>query len=194
MERTAGDRPSEARSRLLETASRIFYAEGLHSVPVDRILVEAGTTRATMYRHFPGKEDLVLCYLAEADRALRERFAATCAGDRSPEDTVRAVAEDIVADIRRPGFRGCAFLNAAAEYPDPAHPVHERVLAHRRWFLDAMTELFGRVGDAHAEAAARHFVMVRDGAMVAGCLADAESVCETFRHGVDGILWARSVR
>jgi hypothetical protein len=106
---------------------------------------------------------------------------------------VRAVAADIAADIQRPGFRGCAFLNAAAEYPDPAHPVHQRVLAHRQWFLDAVTELFRQVGDATAEAAGRHFVMLRDGAMVAGCLTDPAAVCATFLNGVDGILWAGSV-
>src|SRR3954447_22214521 len=142
----ADGRPSEARTRLLDTASRIFYTEGLHSVPVDRILAAAGTTRATMYRHFPGKEDLVVSYLAEADRRLRERLQATRTGDRSPADTIRAVAADIAADIQRPGFRGCAFLNAAAEYPDPAHPVHRAVLRHRQWFLNTITELFADAG------------------------------------------------
>lgn len=193
MDRRVSARPSEARARLLGTASRIFYAEGLHTVPVDRILEEAKTTRATFYRHFPGKEDLVVAYLEEADRHLRDRFAQARAGDRSAEDTVRAVAADIAADIGSPHFRGCAFLNAAAEYPDPAHPVHRRVLAHREWFLDALTELFAQVGDGLAAPAARHFVMLRDGAMAAGCLSDPATVSGTFLDGVEGLLWSRSV-
>jgi AcrR family transcriptional regulator len=193
MRRSGSARPSEARSRLLGTASRIFYAEGLHTVPVDRILEEANTTRATFYRHFPGKEDLVVAYLEEADRHLRSRLEETRAGHRSAEDAVRAVAADIAADIRTPGFRGCAFLNAAAEYPDPTHPVHRRVLAHREWFLGALTELFAQVGDGLAGPAARHFVMLRDGAMAGGCLSDPEVVSETFLDGVEGFLWSRSV-
>ncbi|GAA1707210.1 TetR family transcriptional regulator [Fodinicola feengrottensis] len=188
-----GSRPSEARSRLLGTASRIFYAEGLHSVPVDRIITEADTTRATFYRHFPSKEDLVISYLGAADRALRDRFAATLASSESAEDAVRGITADIAADIRRKDFRGCAFLNAAAEYSDPAHPVHRTVLEHREWFLDAVADLLGQIGDGPAKPAARHLVMLRDGAMVAGCLADAEAVCTTFVDGVEGLLWSRSV-
>ncbi|WP_433502660.1 TetR/AcrR family transcriptional regulator [Pseudonocardia halophobica] len=193
MERSVSARPSEARSRLLDTASRIFYAEGLHTVPVDRILAEANTTRATFYRHFPGKEDLVVAYLEGADRHLRDRLEETRAARRSAEDTVRAIAADVAADIRTPEFRGCAFLNAAAEYPDPAHPVHRRVLAHREWFLSALADPFAQIGDRLAEPAARHFVMLRDGAMAAGCLSDPAAVCKTFLDGVEGLLWSRSV-
>ncbi|GAA2865711.1 TetR/AcrR family transcriptional regulator [Pseudonocardia halophobica] len=193
MERSVSARPSEARSRLLDTASRIFYADGLHTVPVDRILAEANTTRATFYRHFPGKEDLVVAYLEGADRHLRDRLGETQAARRSAEEAVRAIAADIAADIRMPGFRGCAFLNAAAEYPDPAHPVHRRVVAHREWFLSALSDLFARIGDRLAEPAARHFVMLRDGAMAAGCLSEPAAVCKTFLDGVEGLLWSRSV-
>ena len=81
----------------------------------------------------------------------------------SAEDAVRAIAADIAGDIRREGFRGCAFLNAAAEYPDPAHPVHRRILEHREWFLGAVTDLLGQVGDGPGGPAGRHFVMLRDG-------------------------------
>ncbi|MEU7811231.1 TetR/AcrR family transcriptional regulator [Pseudonocardia sp. NPDC049154] len=193
MGRTAGDRPSAARSRLLGTASRIFYSEGLHTVPVDRILEEADTTRATFYRHFPGKEDLVVAYLQEADRRLRERLDETRAAHGSAEDALRAIGADIAADVQAPGFRGCAFLNAAAEYPDPTHPVHRQVVAHREWFLGALSDLFAQVGDGLAEPAARHFVMLRDGAMAAGCLSDPVAVSRTFLDGVTGLLWSRTV-
>ncbi|MDQ3790119.1 MAG: TetR/AcrR family transcriptional regulator [Actinomycetota bacterium] len=179
---------SEARSRLLATASRLFYTEGLHSVGIDRIVSEAGVTRATLYRHFPSKDDLVVAYLTLADEAIRAQVATARAARLSAPDTVRAVAEAIADDIRRAEFRGCAFLNAAAEYPDPAHPVHQAVLTHRRWFLDTVTELLADTGEQAPEPAARHFVMLRDGAMAAGCLTDPAPVCETFLLGVEGIL------
>jgi AcrR family transcriptional regulator len=183
-------RPSEARSRLLNTALRIFYAEGIHSVGIDRIVAEAQVTRATLYRHFLGKEELVVAYLSEVDAAMRAQAAQAGAEGRSPADTLLALGQAIAQGIRTPEFRGCAFLNAAAEYPDPDHPVHQAVLAHRQWFQATVTDLFAQIEDSSAEAAARHFVMLRDGAMAAGCLSDADLVCETFLRGVEGLLRA----
>ncbi|WP_122818485.1 TetR/AcrR family transcriptional regulator [Nocardioides pantholopis] len=183
---------SEARARLLDTASRLFYAEGLHSVGIDRIVATARVTRATLYRHFPSKDDLVVAYLTEADQALRARLDAARAADASVDDILRTVAESIAEDLRRPGFRGCAFLNAAAEYPDPAHPVHRAVLEHREWFLTTITGLFAETGKPDAEPAGRHFVMLRDGAMAAGCLTDPAPVGETLLRGVEGLLTYRS--
>ena len=189
-----GTRPSEARLRLLTTASRIFYAEGIHAIGVDRIVAEAKVTRATFYRHFPGKEDLVLAYLQGADQAIRGQVEAAVTGDASAADVVRAVAAAIAEGIRTPGFRGCAFLNAVAEYPDPGHPVHQLVLAHRQWFLETINTLMARIAQEQAEPAAQHFVMLRDGAMAAGCLFDPALICDTFLRGVDGLVETHGVR
>ena len=186
-------RPSEARLRLLTTASRIFYAEGIHAIGVDRIVAEAKVTRATFYRHFPGKEDLVLAYLQGADQAIRGQVE-TAVADLPATDAVRAVAASIAEGIRSPGFRGCAFLNAVAEYPDPGHPVHRAVLAHREWFLDTINTLMARIDETSAEPAAQHFVMLRDGAMAAGCLFDPAQICETFLRGVDGLVETHAAR
>ncbi len=183
---------SEARARLLDTATGLFYAEGLHAVGVERVISEAKVTRATLYRHFPGKNDLLVAYLRRADEAVRARVDAARAPDATPDDIIRAVARSIADDIQRKGFRGCAFLNAAAEFPDPAHPVHQAVLNHRNWFLTTMTELFTATGKPDAGPAAQHFVMLRDGAMAAGCLADPKPICDTFLRGVEGLLGYRS--
>lgn len=180
---------SEARSRLLSTATRLFYTEGLHAVGIDRIVAEAGVTRATLYRHFRSKDDLLVAYLKASDEQIRVQVERARAEGGSPADVVRAVGETITDGIRSEGFRGCAFLNAAAEYPTPEHPVHQAVLSYRQWFLDTVTELLADAGEAAPEPAARHFVMLRDGAMAAGCLTtDPEPICETFRLGVEGIL------
>jgi len=183
---------SEARARLLSTAGELFYSEGLHSVGIDRVIGAAGVTRATLYRHFPSKDDLVVAYLTQADEAIRRRVNAARTQGACPDDIVRTVARSIADDIQRPGFRGCAFLNAAAEYPDPTHPVHQAVLRHRQWFLATLTELFFQTGKPDPEPAARHFVMLRDGAMAAGCLTDPQPICETFLRGTEGLLTYRS--
>lgn len=181
-------RPSEARARLLDTAARIFYTEGIHKVGVDRIVTEAQVTRATLYRHFPGKEDLVLAYLNEADRSIRARADQAVTAGLPPDETIRAISRSIAAGIQRPGFRGCAFLNAVAEYPDMASPVHQAALAHREWFLETITALLARIRGSSAEPAARHFVMIRDGAMAAGCLFDPALISDTFLRGVERLL------
>jgi AcrR family transcriptional regulator len=195
---TRGDtepRPSEARLRLLNTATRIFYAEGIHSVGVDRIIAEAKVTRATFYRHFPGKEDLILAYLREVHQMDRGRVdAAVTAAAPSPVEPLLAIANSIAEGIQSPGFRGCAFLNAAAEYPDAEHPVHREIIAHRQWFLDTLTTLMAEVHEETADPAARHFVMLRDGAMAAGCLFEATLVADTFLRGIEGLLRINSER
>jgi AcrR family transcriptional regulator len=179
---------SEARSRLLGTATGLFYSEGLHAVGIDRIVAEARVTRATLYRHFPSKDDLIVAYLNAADEAIRAQVESARTARHSPSDVVRAVARTITDGIRSDGFRGCAFLNAAAEYPAVTHPVHQVVLSHRQWFLDTVTELLAATGETAPGPAARHFVMLRDGAMAAGCLSDPAPICETFLLGVEGIL------
>ncbi|WP_285585587.1 TetR family transcriptional regulator [Herbidospora sp. NBRC 101105] len=181
---------SEARARLLGTATRLFYMEGLHSVGIDRIVAEAKVTRATLYRHFTGKDELVVAYLREADQAIRDRVDEAIASGRPAAEILRIVATAIAEDIGSPGFRGCAFLNAVAEYPDPEHPVHQAVLAHRQWFLRTVTDLLAQSGKTPPELAGRHFVMLRDGAMASGCLSDPAAVCETFLQGIEGILTA----
>jgi AcrR family transcriptional regulator len=183
---------SEARARLLSTASRLFYSDGLHAVGVDRIIVTAGVTRATLYRHFPSKDDLLVAYLTEADTAIRTRVSASRARGAHTDDTIRAVAQSIADDIQQPGFRGCAFLNAAAEYPHQSHPVHGAVLKHREWFLATITELFAETGKPDPGPAGSHFVMLRDGAMAAGCLSDPAPICETFLRGIEGLLTYRT--
>jgi len=187
-------RPSEARLRLLGTATRIFYAEGIHAVGIDRLVAEAKVTRATFYRHFPSKEDLVLTYLRNVHEMERAAVDAAIAGNPSPVDAALAIASTIAENIQSPGFRGCAFLNAAAEYPADDHPVHQEIIAHRQWFLDAVTTVMGHIHDGSADHAGRHFVMMRDGAMAAGCLFDPALVSETFLRGVKGLVRINSER
>jgi AcrR family transcriptional regulator len=182
---------SEARERLLSTATAIFYSAGIHSVGVERIVAESKVTRATFYRHFPGKEDLVAAYLDAIHRAVRARTEQATAGDRPAGDILRTIGQQIVEEIHMPGFRGCAFINAAAEFPDAAHPVHQAVLAHREWFLTTVIDLFARAGHSSPEGAGRTFVMLRDGAMTAGCLGDPDPAGHTFLRGVDGLLQMR---
>lgn len=181
------DKRSEPRERLLRTASGLFYAEGIGSVGVNRIVSASQVTLATFYRHFPGKQDLVIAYLesvhdqiAAGASALTERLDG--------RDLVRALGDEVTAEIDRPGFRGCAFVNAASEFEDPESPVRRVVAAHREWYYRLVRGGFAQAEHALPGNAARHFVMLRDGAMTAGSLDGATIARRTFSRGVEGLL------
>jgi hypothetical protein len=126
-------------------------------------------------------------YLRTADSHIRDGVAAALENPSAPDFGVRAIANHVASQIKTPGFRGCAFLNAAAEYPELQNPIHQAILTHRTWFYDTVRDQFDHISD-RAELAAKHFVMLRDGAMVAGCLSDPETTTTTFLHGIDGML------
>jgi AcrR family transcriptional regulator len=177
------------RDRLLRTASRLFYAEGLHTVGVDRLVSEAGVTRATFYRHFPAKEELIVAYLRGRSEEIRSAVARIAAESRGREALLR-IMQLITEDVRRGDFRGCAFLNAAAEYPDPAHPVRAAVEEHHAWFFQAIRDQAVKAGHADPDHTTRLLVLLRDGALQGGALGDPERVRDTLRRAVDAVLAA----
>ncbi|MFE4649785.1 TetR/AcrR family transcriptional regulator [Streptomyces sp. NPDC056707] len=189
-----GKRVSEARERLLRTAGQLFYTEGIHTVGVDRLVAEAKVTNATFYRHFRSKEDLAVAYIGSVDQAIRTQIGALMAADAPTDGILRGIGASLVEQIRSPGYRGCAFLNAAAEFPAPDHPVHRAVVQHREWFLQTITGLFAEITDASAGYAGRHFVMLRDGAMSAGYLGDPVLAGETLLRGIEGLLRVHTAR
>jgi len=162
---------SPVRERILGAAMALFYAEGIRAVSADRVLAAAGVSKVTFYRHFRTKDDLVVAYLERTSATERAQVAAARAehgGD--PATVLRWYAAGIGDVSCSPGFRGCAFINAAAEYPDPSHPARQAVDTHRAWLIAQVTELLDEMGVAEAAGRAEQLMMLRDGAMVAGAL------------------------
>ena len=178
---------SEARERLLATASQLFYAEGITSVGVDRIVSEGHVTLATFYRHFPSKEDLVISYLDGVHEVIAKQLASSTSQARG-QDLVRAICDQVISELGRPDFRGCAFINAASEFEDPEHPVRRVIASHRQWYYESVRRAFAEAGHQTPGNAARHFVMLRDGAMTAGSLDSPTSAKRTFNRGVEGLI------
>lgn len=174
---------SEPRERLLRTAAELFYREGIHGIGVDRVLAEAGVTRATMYRHFPGKEALVVAYLELEDASLRALFAsaAEAAGDASPRDLLALVIDGVAEDATKRHTRGCPFINASAEFPDADGRVRRVVKAHRDWFRGTLTELASAADVSEPDGAAAALVLLRD-AMLVGNYLDGADVAADFRR------------
>ena len=177
---SAQPRTSEPRARLLSTASKLFYREGIHSVGVDRIVADASVTRATFYRHFPGKEDLVTAYLAAEDAALRAFFEHASTSISDPDEMLEAIILGIADDVSRNHTRGCPFINAAAEYPDATSAVRKTVRSHRDWFATTLEQALVSAGRDNAAERAKALVLLRDAALVGGYLDGPDAIRGTF--------------
>jgi AcrR family transcriptional regulator len=183
-------RQSAARNRLLTTASKVFYEEGINAVSVDHVIEEAGVTRSTFYRHFPSKDDLVAACLTDRDERIRAICAGAAEHEEDPAQLLRLITGAIGEELRGPGFRGCPFINAAAEFPDPDSPVHKAVTGHRSWFRSTVVDLLARAGLADPEKATGTMILLRDGAMVGGYLEDAAATRAALVEAVDAVLAA----
>jgi AcrR family transcriptional regulator len=174
------------KERLLEVAGRLFYAEGIHAVGVDRVIAEAGVAKATLYAHFRGKDELVAAYLACQsqwwDAAVTQR-----ADGHEPGSAAAALSPFDVLQQRAaaPGYRGCPFINAAAEFPDPG-PVAGQVAAHRRQVRATFARLLG-ITDADAGLLGA-LIALYDGAMSAAYLDHDPTVVAHARRGAEIIL------
>jgi AcrR family transcriptional regulator len=162
---------SPARSRILDTAFRLFYARGLRAVGVDLIIAESGVAKATFYKHFPSKDELVLAYLDKVDGVWtgQLRAAAEAAGP-DPADQLVGLFDALGTACRREGYRGCAFINAAAEAA-PGTPVHERTVTHKRAVLGWLRDLATGTGATDPDSLARSLALLLDGGLADGALA-----------------------
>lgn len=161
-------RAGAARERILRTAFGLFYAQGIRGVGVDRIIAESGVAKATFYRHFPAKDDLVLAYLDEVDATWTGQLrAAAAAAGSAPRDQLIGLFDALSAACRRPGYRGCGFINAAAENP-PGTPVHDRTLAHKDAVRAWIAALAEQAGAADPAGLARALTLLLDGGLASG--------------------------
>ena len=158
--------PTAARERLLATAERLFYAEGIRAVGVERLLAESGVGRASFYRHFPGKGDLVVTVLGQ--RLARWRANLAAAVD-ARGGGVLAVFDVLADQAAEPGFRGCAAINAMVETADADSAAHHVAAAHKEHLAAYLQTLTGD------EERARDLLLLVDGALVTS-LRDPEAI------------------
>jgi len=175
------------RERILQAANELFYAEGIRGTSADRIIAQVGITKVTFYRHFPTKSDLVVAYLQQQAASERAWFSSMRRID-DPAGSLHEIAAGIGAASCSPGFRGCAFINAAAEFSDPEDPVRAVVATHRRWMLDEFADIAAELGAADPEATARQLMILRDGAMVNGYLGAPETLAASLEGAFRSVL------
>ncbi|GHJ44501.1 TetR family transcriptional regulator [Catellatospora sp. TT07R-123] len=155
--------PTRARERLLDTAEELFYADGIRAVGLERILSTSGVGRASFYRHFAGKDELVVAVLQRRDERWRQWLderVAQLGGDPL------AVFDAIAERFDRADFRGCAFINSMIESADPDSGAHQVAAAHKQALTRYVAGLLAAHGAADPDATAQRFVLLMDGATV----------------------------
>ena len=117
---------------LLEVAARLFYAQGFHATGIKQIIEVAGIAKGTFYSHFKSKDEVGLAWLKhrhfEWNQMLENSLRSAGA---SPRDQLLGLFEFLADWMDSCSYRGCAFLNALSEVPDPKHPMRVEIREHK---------------------------------------------------------------
>jgi AcrR family transcriptional regulator len=175
-----------ARERLLAAATELFYAEGVHTVGIDRVIERAGVAKASLYSTFGSKDELVKAYLAHRAASRRRRVEERLARHEAPRDRILAIFDLLAETVALPAYRGCAFVNASAEGPRGASPVTDICRDTRGWLREVFIAETRALGAASPEALAGQLVLLYDGAAVGAAIdsnphaaADARAAAES---------------
>jgi AcrR family transcriptional regulator len=159
-------RPS-ARKRIFDSAAELFYRRGIRAVGVETIAAEADSTKMSLYRSFPSKDELVAEWLREHDAnfwrtwdAMQERHA----GD--PRKQLGAAFALLAKHVSDPNARGCPMANAAVEITEKDHPARKVIEAHKAKLRARLAELCARLGAREPGLLADQLFLLMEGAQV----------------------------
>jgi AcrR family transcriptional regulator len=179
------------RERLLDAAGELFYAEGVQSVGIDRVIERAGVAKASLYSTFGSKEGLVEAYLGERHTRIVGRLhaAVDAADPGDPVARILAVFDAQSELFRAPDFHGCAFSAAAAEAPRDGR-IDEATRAYRGEIRQLFTELAAAVSAPDAPLLASQLHVLYDGGAVAANLDRDPSVAGPVRTAAASLIAA----
>ena len=163
-------RVTQERQRILDAAAALFYAEGVRGVSLDEVVTASGLPADTVAEQFASKDDLVLAWLGRADIVWQGKLreAAAAAGD-SPRDQLVGLFDALAQACARDGYRGCSFINTAAESV-AGTAVHGATVAHKRSVRAWITGLARQAGAADPAALALMLTTLLDGALAVTAL------------------------
>src|SRR6266550_538257 len=148
----------DMKERILKTADRLFYLQGIRAIGVDTIAAAIGISKRTLYNHFPSKDALISAY-------LMRRFVKARPSDKSPVEQILGTFDSLERRFSAKDFRGCPFVNAVAELGSEDQSVRKIAVAfkesRRLWFRDLLLEL----GVADAEGLATQLALLVDGSI-----------------------------
>ena len=156
------------RERLIESGLDFFYKDGFHATALDRILESAQTTKTTFYNHFESKDDLALACIQARDARWRGRFPELLQ-ERAGSDPIAQLNEvfnlwqDWFNDIH---FKGCLFIHACSEFPNPNEPCHIAARANTESIREMIANLATEAGITNPHLFAQRYFLVMQGAIV----------------------------
>lgn len=172
--------PGPARERILDVTDRLFYERGIHAVGVDTVVAEGRVAKTTLYSHFRSKDELIAAYLRRrSERWLAfvdEQLAAQ--GGPPAERLLRVF--DLLGDwFAEPGYRGCPFINACAEFSDADHPASVVTREHRGRLSARFVDLADQAGAKEPDRLAAQLMLLYDAAMVSAQIDPGLSAART---------------
>lgn len=164
---TSPPKKSSARQRIVETAERLFYAEGFRSVGIDRIIAEADVAKMTLYNHFRSKDDLIVEVLSYREEQFDKTFRDWMKRHQSDGlDRLDAFFAALKQWFESPGFRGCSFINATVELADADHEATKFAAHHKARFRQWLGEILVGVAGESTDPTADAIFLLVEGAIV----------------------------
>jgi AcrR family transcriptional regulator len=182
---------AETRALVLGVAEELFYTDGIRATGIDRVAAAAGIAPTTLYRLFASKDDLIAAYLEHGREQYLAWLDQGLSADGTPVERLLAAFDQQASAAETEGFRGCPFLMALAEFPDPAHPAHATAVRTKAEVRDRLRAVAGELGSPDPEALTDQLVLVMEGVYAtipafgtAGPAAQARTVAELILSAV----------
>ena len=180
---------SPKRDHLMATAAKLFYRDGYRAVGIDTLLAEAEVAKMTLYNHFDSKEALIVAVLEKRSAAFIAGVkASVAAAGRSPARQLEAVFDGLHKLFASDEFKGCSFIRALSEYPEPDHPIHKTAWRHKLAFRALIAEVATKASVKDPAALAETIGMLIDGAIVAAHATGKTDPAETARAAALSLL------
>jgi len=185
----AGSSRRSARERLLETADRLFYDNGIHDVGIDRILQESGVAKGSLYYNFSGKDELVQEYLRRQHARWVARIDEAVAREVDPRAKILAVFDALRPIFAEPDFRGCP-VHSAGNNPSGS-PEGVAVTKFRAWLRDLFAGPVEELGYTGSHPLVTQLVVLFDGANIAAVADSDPQAASAARSAAEALLPVR---
>jgi len=157
------------RQRILETASEMFYRDGIRAVGIDAVIERSGVAKMSLYRNFPSKDALVTAWLEDRNEFFWRRWDKVEASrPDDPRGQIEAILDMIAESASHRKWRGCPFLNTGTEFPEPDHPARAVILANKHAVRDRLLSLASAAGARDPDLLAQQLQLLIDGAYAIG--------------------------
>jgi AcrR family transcriptional regulator len=165
-----------ATDRILETAYELFSRRGIRDVGIDEIIERAGVAKATLYRHFASKDDLVVAFLGRREQRWTVEFIEAEAKRRgaTPEEQLLAIFDVFGEWFRREDFEGCSFINTLLEMR-ARHPAGKASIHHLDNIRSLVRHLAEEAGLPDADSFAQSFQILMEGSIVSAARGDFDA-------------------